>query len=90
MHQRIPQQVIEVKRQAHALAGIVHVNYAASVMHDGLYVGLRTRRDPINISRKRPYLSVRLRRDGIEVFRSEEALKTFPTDFLISQLMLVK
>lgn len=89
MSQRMPAYYMELKRQTHVLAGLVHVEVARTTQHDGLYVAMRSKRDSINVSRKRKYLSVRLRRGGIEVFRSEEAMPTFPTDHLIAQLMLI-
>jgi hypothetical protein len=76
-------------RQTQVLAGLVHVPVASTTQHDGLYVAMRSKRDPININRKRRHLTVRLRKGGMEVFRSEEAISTFPTDHLIAQLMLI-
>lgn len=89
MHQRMPPYVIEFLNKAQTLAGLVHVPVARTTQHDGLYVALRSKRDPININRKRRYLTVRLKKGGVEVFRSEEAVPTFPTDHLIAQLMLI-
>ena len=89
-HQRIPPIVVELERQARVLAGNIGLPYAMTIMDNGLYVRSRMKRDPINNNRKRRYLTVRLRRDGVEVFRSEEIPNTFPTDHLITQLMLVK
>jgi hypothetical protein len=90
MSERMPPYVIEFMRATQVLCGILHVPYAQTTQHDGLYVAMRSRRDPININRKRRILTVRLRRGNVEVFRSEEAVKGFPTDHLIAQLMLVK
>lgn len=90
MSQLIPQYVLEFNRQCHALAATLNVPTAPWVTANGLYIGLRTHRDPINTNRKRRHVTVRLRRDGVEIFRSEEVLSTFPTDHLITQLMLVK
>lgn len=90
MSQRMPPYVIEFMRQAQVLAGILHVAYAASSSHDGLYCAMRTKRDLMNINRKRRFISVRLRRNNVEVFRSEESVNDFPSELLIAQLMLVK
>lgn len=91
---------LDVKLKASTLAKTLNMPVAVNVMALGLYVAIRHRRDPVNTNRKRPYLTVRLRRYknqmpaiGLateEVFRSEEALKDFPSDHLITQLMLVK
>lgn len=89
MSQRMPPHVIEFLRQTQVLANLVHVPVAQTTQYDGLYVAMRSKRDPININRKRRYLSVRLKKGGVEVFRSEEAVSTFPTDHLIAQLMLI-
>ncbi len=89
MSGRMPEYVMEIKRQTQVLAGLVHVPVATSTQYDGLYVAMRTRRDPININRKRRHLTVRLKKYGVEVFRSEEEVKGFPTDHLIAQLMLI-
>lgn len=78
--QRMPPYVIEFMRHTNILAGLLHVPVASTTMQDGLYVGMRSKRDPININRKRRILTVRLRRGGVEVFRSEEVVNTFPTD----------
>lgn len=89
MSQRMPPYIIELQRQTQALANILHVPMSNVTTYDGLYVSLRTRRDPINTNRKRRFLTVRLKKDGVEVFRSEEDCKTFPTDHLIARLMLI-
>ena len=89
VNQVMPQSWLEAKRQHEMLASVIGVRLSTRVEVDGLYVALRSRRDPINTNRKRKYLTVRLRIDGVEVFRSEESVVGFPTDHLIAQLMLV-
>lgn len=86
----IPQAVYELRQKTRKLALMIDVPVATTVMSDGLYVATRRRRDPINSNRMRSHFTVRLRRDGVEVFRSEERVSTFPTEFLITQLMLVR
>lgn len=86
-HQRLPAFIIELKRQGIVLAKILNVPFASTTGVDGLYVAHRHRRDPRKLQK---YITVRLRRDGIEVFRSEESYKDFPSDHLITQLMLVR
>jgi hypothetical protein len=89
-HQRIPQIVLDLRHTAAMLASIIDVSVTPLVSRDGLYVGLRSKRDPINANRKRQYVTVRFRRDDVEVFREDVPMKGFPSDHLIAQLMLVK
>lgn len=89
--QRMPHFVTELQRVAFVLANTLGVPRAVTVRQDGLYVGLRSKRDPGSPNhRKQIYFTVRLRRRGVEVFREDVTdRKTFPSDHLIAQLMLV-
>lgn len=85
----IPNFVLELHQLTRGLATMLHVPVATTTNQDGLYIGLRSKRDPINSNRKRKYYSVRLRRNGEEIFRSEEATTKFPSEHLVAQLMLL-
>ena len=89
-HQRIPQFILDLRRTTVMLASIIEVPVTTLVSRDGLYVGVRWKRDPVNISRKRQYITVRMCRGGVEIFREDVPMKGFPSDHLIAQLMLVK
>lgn len=92
MSQRMPAFVVELQRLTFTLANTLGVPRAQTVRQDGLYLGLRSKRDPGSPNhRKMRYITVRLRRRGVEVFREDTTdWKTFPSDHLITQLMLVK
>jgi len=88
-HQRMPAIVLEIRRASLVLSQQVRIPLVQTVRHDGLYIAMRSKRDKGYTSRKIKYLSVRVKRNGEEIFRSEEGLHTFPTDYLIAQLMLI-
>lgn len=86
----MPKHVIECRMMAKQLAHTLGVPYAANASSsDGLYIALRSRRLEGIGNRKYKFYTVRLFHCGTEVFRSEEQIKDFPTDHLITQLMLV-
>lgn len=85
----MPQSAWEAIHKAKMIARMLDVPHASTVNQDGLYIGSRKRRDPVNNNRKRAYMTVRLRRDGKEIFREDVPTTGFPSDHLIAQLMLL-
>lgn len=85
----IPQFVMDMNRMAVGMSQMLGVPHATTTSSDGLYVGLRSRRLDGPGNRKFKFYTVRLRRGGVEIFRSEESVKGFPSEHLIAQLMLI-
>lgn len=87
--QRMPQFMLDFIRLHGSLSSKLGVPRASTTGQDGLYLGMRSKRDPINTNRKRKYITVRLRRGGVEIFREDVDVKGFPSDHLITQLALL-
>lgn len=86
----MPVMAREALRAGHSLALKLGVPHMATVAEkNGLYVAVRSKRDPINTNRKRPCMLVLAKRDGKEIFREKVEVKNFPSEQLIAQLMLI-